>query len=120
MWLDFKLFARTSFQAEEEGKWRVVKYYFPGDTMLNITFNQHTEDEAQRAIYSGPSFPQGRVSHAINREEINKLNYFGTVRPSQPMPPLGSPTRAATEQLATLYTEYDPELANSLLDEIGP
>ena len=117
VWLDFKLLP-DFLQAEEEGKLRVVKYYFPGDTMLNITFNQHTEDEAQRAIYQDLRFRRA-VSHAINREEINQLNYFGTVRPSQPMPPLGSPTRAATEQLATLYTEYDPELANSLLDEIG-
>ena len=116
-WLDFKLLP-DFLQAEEEGKLRVVKFYFPGDTMLNVTFNQQTEDEAQREIYQDIRFRRA-VSHAINRDEINQLNYFGTVSPSQPMPPLGSPTRAATEHLATLFTEYDPELANSLLDEIG-
>jgi peptide/nickel transport system substrate-binding protein len=115
--LDFKLLP-DFFDAEEQGKVRVVKFYFPGDTMLNVTFNQHTEDEAQRAIYQDIRFRKA-VSHAINRDEISTLNYFGTVSPSQPMPPLGTPTRAATEHLATLYTEYDPDLANSLLDEIG-
>ncbi len=117
VWLDFKLLPDL-LEAEEQGKIRVVKYYFPGDTMLNITFNQHTEDEAQRAIYQDKRFRLA-VSHAINRDEIGILNYFGTVQPSQPMPPLGTPTRQATESLATLYTEYDPDKANALLDEIG-
>jgi len=104
--------------AEEEGKIRLVRFYFPGDTMLNIQFNLQTEDEVQRAIYEDKRF-RIAVSQCINREEISTLNYYGTVGPQQPLPPKGTPTFEATRELGLLYTEYDPDKANALLDEMG-
>jgi len=57
------------------------------------------------------------LSLAVNRQEISDIIYFGLARPSNntalPASPLHDPERSA------LYTEYDLDRANALLDEIG-
>lgn len=57
------------------------------------------------------------VSVAINRQDVNKVIFFGLARESGntalPESPLYDP------RLAALWTQHDPALANRLLDEIG-
>ena len=48
---------------------------------FNITHN----DPKLRAVYSDLRFRQA-ISHAINREEINDVLYFGLGKPSQALP----------------------------------
>ncbi len=57
------------------------------------------------------------LSHAINREEIREAVYFGLGRPRQITPAATSPLY--DERLAVAYTEFRPEEAERLLDEMG-
>jgi peptide/nickel transport system substrate-binding protein len=58
------------------------------------------------------------MSHAINREEIIDIVYFGQGFPRQISPVEDSPLY--NEQLTTQYLEYDIDLANEYLDKVLP
>ena len=58
------------------------------------------------------------LSVAINRDELIKLVWKGAVFPSQVAPRQGPPYHGESE-LFQSYAQFDPELANQLLDEIG-
>jgi len=57
------------------------------------------------------------LSVAINRDEINESIFFGTARMGQmsPMPA----SKYYKEEYGTAWAQYDPDLANKLLDEMG-
>jgi len=57
------------------------------------------------------------LSVAINREEINQSIFFGTARIGQmsPMPV----SKYYKEEYGTAWAQYDPDMANKLLDEMG-
>lgn len=57
------------------------------------------------------------LSHAIDREAINELIYFGLGAPAQMAPHPASPY--ARPEYATRHIAYDPALANRLLDAAG-
>ena len=57
------------------------------------------------------------LSIAINREEINELLYQGLGVPWNLAPRPGQV--GYVEGLGTLFTEYDPDTANALLDQMG-
>ncbi|MDA0711311.1 MAG: ABC transporter substrate-binding protein [bacterium] len=57
------------------------------------------------------------LSHALNRDEINRILYEGFLEPSGYSFLPGSPYFSETNYHK--YTEYNPELANRLLDEAG-
>lgn len=57
------------------------------------------------------------LSVAINREEVNELVGLGQGTPRQAT--LHPDTIGFKEEWAEAYAQYDPDLANSLLDEIG-
>lgn len=73
-------------------------------------------DPVIREIFDNAQFREA-LSIAINREELNELVYSGLLRARQASPVTGSPQFNA--ELATRWTEYDPERANQLLDELG-
>ena len=50
-----------------------------------LAFNITHADPKLRAVYGDLQFRQA-VSHAINREEMNEVLYFGLGKPSQAMP----------------------------------
>jgi peptide/nickel transport system substrate-binding protein len=80
-------------------------------------FNQSIADESLRKIFQEKKFRQA-MSVAINRAEINEVSYLGlgvprgvyTVVPASPY---------YEEGIDQQYAEYNVELANKLLDEIG-
>lgn len=85
-------------------------------TKYGYFFNQSIDDDGLREIFQNPKFRQA-MSLAIDREQINEVSYLGigvprahTVVPDSPYFEPG---------LDQLYAQYDPELANKLLDEIG-
>lgn len=57
------------------------------------------------------------LSHAINREEINEIVFHGLLDPAGfsfgPLSPYFN------EKMYRMYSEYDPDLANQLLEEAG-
>jgi peptide/nickel transport system substrate-binding protein len=79
-------------------------------------FNFSHPDPVRRDIYLTPEFRQA-LSVAIDRDEINDLIYNGFSKPLQftvtEFSPLYEP------EWGESWTQYDPELANSMLDEIG-
>jgi len=58
------------------------------------------------------------LSVAMDRDEINKIVFKGVNRPSQPGPDVGPPYHGELPRFH-VYTEYDPQLANHLLDVMG-
>ena len=81
-----------------------------------IALNLTHLDPVKREIFQNKDF-RIALSHAINRQEIIDLIFVGQGEPYQLAPRPTSPFYH--EQLAKQYTEYDPELANQILDEAG-
>jgi len=81
-----------------------------------LTLNLNHKDPVKREIFQNKDFRIG-LSHAINRQELIDLIFVGQGQPHQAAPRPES--EFYHEQLATQYTEYDPELANEHLDRAG-
>lgn len=104
-------------KANEESGNYLIKLW-TGDVVSNpaYAFNQNHKDEVLREIFQDVRFRQA-MSVAINREEINNLVFDG----------YGTPTQATVNRSASFYepewseafAQYDPDLANQLLDEMG-
>ncbi len=71
---------------------------------------------AKAKLLSDKRFRQA-LSLAINRDLIIRAEYNGQVRPSQVAPGPQSPFHS--ERLARAFTEYDPQRASAMLDELG-
>jgi len=89
----------------------------PEITMATFAFNVTSADEAKREVFGNLKFRQA-MSVAIDRDEINEVAYFGLGQPQQyvafsPTPSFVSP------ELEQWFAQYDPDMANSLLDEVG-
>jgi peptide/nickel transport system substrate-binding protein len=103
----------TLKENEEKGGYTVL---LPtGAIGSSLAFNITHADPKLRAVYGDLRFRQA-ISHAINREEMNQVLYFGLGQPSQALPAQVSFT---TDADRTYMTEYDVEKANALLDEMG-
>jgi peptide/nickel transport system substrate-binding protein len=104
--------------AEQAGKILIHYWRHGHDTTVHLSFNMTQADPVLRQIFRDRRF-RIAVSHALNREEMSKLLFFGLLEPRQAMPLEGSAQWERTKHLALKYTEYDPALANRLLDEMG-
>jgi ABC-type transport system substrate-binding protein len=83
---------------------------------MGIYLNLTHQDPALRRVFQTKNFRVG-LSHAINREEMIKAVFQRQGEPWQIGPRPESPFY--DERLAKQYTEYDPDLANRLLDAAG-
>ncbi|WP_422030918.1 ABC transporter substrate-binding protein [Reyranella sp.] len=85
-------------------------------SQLALYPNLTTNDAEWRKLMRDVRFRRA-LSLAIDREELNQVVYIGLARPSNntimPRSELFKP------EYATKWAEYDPKLANKLLDEIG-
>lgn len=89
---------------EEDGNYN-VHLFFDGELGERILFLNHTyNDPVWRELMSDIRFRQA-VSMGIDRQEISESIYYG----------LGQ----TTDLIPAEYTEYNPERANQLLDELG-
>lgn len=101
----------------ENGDYRVMLYPNVGHgSSLAMHFNQNSKDPVKRALLTDARFRKA-LSSAINREEINEVLYYGLQTPRQASFSSGSPFY--DEEWSNAYIEYNPELANQLLDEVG-
>jgi peptide/nickel transport system substrate-binding protein len=78
--------------------------------------NISSPNTALAALFDTAEFREA-LSISINRQEINDLVYNGLLEPRQ-----ASPVSGALEydpEFESRWTEYDPDLANELLDGIG-
>ncbi len=101
---------------QEEGNYRVMAHWWPSENMGTVKFNMSHEDPVLKKLFNDKRF-RVALSVAMDRDEINQLIFKGLATPSQPTVASGPPFYG--EKIGRNYLEYDPTLANQLLDEIG-
>lgn len=89
----------------------------PKIAMHAVSFNVTSADEEKRAIFGDLRFRKA-MSIAINREALNETAYFGegVIQQYTGFSPLPDYIDAKWK---TFATEFDPEGAKALLDEVG-
>lgn len=89
----------------------------PKIAMHAISFNVTSADEEKRAVFGDLRFRKA-MSVAINRDAMNETAYFGegVIQQYTGFSPLPDYIDAKWKSFAT---EYDPEGAKALLDEVG-
>ena len=83
---------------------------------FGFVFNYTHQDPVLREIFNDLRWRQA-ASHAINREEMNEIQFLGQGIPRQPIMDPGASFYG--EGIDQYYVEYDVALANRLLDEMG-
>ena len=105
------------FDYKERGDYRFITAPPAFMNTLVLPFNQTHRDPVKREIFQNREF-RVALSHAINRQEIIDLIFVGLGEPWQAAPQRETPF--FHERLATQYLEYDPGLANEILDRHFP
>jgi peptide/nickel transport system substrate-binding protein len=100
---------------QEKGNYTI--YLKPEVTLTNFSFNVTHPDLEKRKVFSDLRFRQA-MSVAINRDEINEVAFFGLGTPQQYIGFSPAPD-FVDDKWKSYYAQFDPDLANSLLDEIG-
>ncbi len=93
--------------------------FVPGNAVADgyaFGFNYTHPDSMWREIFNDLRFRRA-ISHSFNRDEWNELFHLGLGEPRQGIP--GPDTSFYVEGIDKLYIEYDVDLSNSLLDEMG-
>ncbi len=78
--------------------------------------NLHVNDPVWREVFRNRDFRHA-MSVAIDREEINEVVYYGLAQPSNNT--VLPRSLLFDEKYQKLWTQYDPALANALLDGMG-
>jgi len=89
----------------------------PEITIASFAFNMTHENLEKRKVYGDLRFRQA-MSVAINRDEINEGAFFGMGEPKQYIGFSPAPDFVDKKWLQH-YAQFDPKLANKLLDEMG-
>ena len=89
-----------------------------------VVFNQDYQEKRYRELFREPKFRQA-VSHAIDRERIQKSVYFntgfpstGTLSPKAMEYVVNDQGKAVFEKWRDSYLRYDPKKSAALLDEL--
>jgi len=101
---------------EKEKKYSVYFWKENQGTRVAYYFNLTHEDPEKRAVFQNLKF-RIALSHAINRQEINEIVYYGQALPRQDT--VNRVCSFFEPEFEKVYIEYDPEKAERLLDEIG-
>jgi len=121
---------KTYADAADQGGYHVILWRSGkgSDVVYNVNCNygwvgmqepQQPEDPTRkmmREVFTDDRFRQA-LSVAINRDEVNDILYFGNgvARQMTVIPE----SRHFKEEYATAWAQYDPDLANQVLDELG-
>ncbi len=102
-------------EGQEKGDYTI--YLKPEITLSNVSLNVTHQDLEKRKVFGDLRFRKA-MSVAINRQEINEVALFGQGTPKQytgfsPMPDF------IDKKWESYMIQYDPGMANSLLDELG-
>ncbi len=99
---------------EEKGDYRVETTR--DANVYSLVPNLTVQDDILRSLYENPDFRHA-LSVSVDRETINELAFSGLGEARSASPISGSPYFDA--ELEKHWTEYDPDLANDLLDAAG-
>lgn len=101
---------------ETKGDYRVLRYGNVEWASQSLQLNQTAADPKLRELFMDIRFREA-LSLAADREEISELVTDGLALPQQS----SVPENLVNSQpgWAQMWTDYDPERANALLDEIG-
>jgi peptide/nickel transport system substrate-binding protein len=103
---------------ELDGKYRVITWPTFGGSDAIIAFNQtYQNDPIVGELLRTQDF-RVALSYAIDREQIKESVFLGLGEARQAVPAPWHPYYPGDEY-AYKYTEYDPDMANELLDGIG-
>ncbi len=103
---------------QEKGDYGVRFYDLPAFSAGCIWVNPHHEDPVKSELLLNFKFRQA-LSVALDRDEINESIFFGMGVPSQVAPDKLSPVYGDDSSIWEVNSQYDPDAANALLDEIG-
>jgi peptide/nickel transport system substrate-binding protein len=101
-------------QNEERGGYIVHRYARP--VPMVAFFNQDSSDPVMGPLVKDVRFRRA-LSIAVDRQDINESAFLGLGEITQAFPNPADPY--SIPELNTIDTEYDPEAANALLDEMG-
>ncbi len=99
---------------EEKGDYEVYIGFASGHTAIQL--NHTTKEPRLRELFQNRDV-RIALSVAVDRVTLNELVFDGLLTPRQ-YSPLSSSPQANADQ-ANAYTQYDPEMANQLLDQAG-
>lgn len=109
---DFELYKDN----ESRGDYRVLQYQAGNTSQVAYVFNLTHPDEEYREIFQDDRFRQA-MSVAINRDEINAYTFLGLGIPGQAT--VDSNVSYYNPEWGDAYAQYDLDLANQLLDDMG-
>lgn len=101
---------------EEKGNYNVYLFQNSRGSDCSFTFNQTIADETLREVFTNVKFREA-MSLAIDRGLVNETLYFGLAEQRQAVPP--SNTSFYKDWMGEYMTQYDPDAANAILDELG-
>ena len=105
-------------QEAKTGKYRVLIWpTFGGSDAVLAINTTYTADPAIGKLLANKDF-RVALSYAINRDEIKESVFLGLGEARQPVPAPTHPYYPGDEW-AHKYTEYNPDLANKMLDGLG-
>ena len=102
---------------EADGGYTLLTWPAFGGSDVAVFFNMSLPGSTGDAIRT-KEFRQA-LSLAIDREFIQNVQFLGFGEIRQNVPPSGHPHYPG-DDIAKLRTEYDPDVANALLDEVFP
>jgi peptide/nickel transport system substrate-binding protein len=85
-------------------------------SQLALYPNLNANDDDWRKLFRDVRFRRA-LSLAIDREELNQVVYLGLAKPSNNT--IMERSQLFKPEYATKWAQYDPKLANKLLDEVG-
>ena len=102
---------------EDAGNYKTLLYSKPFGAFPVLQFNlTYAEDTVLRDIFKDVRWRQA-MSVAINRDEINEALFFGRAIPRQNT--VARSSAFFKPEFEDAYAQYDVDLANQLLDEMG-
>ncbi|MET3600962.1 ABC transporter substrate-binding protein [Martelella mangrovi] len=110
-------FRSVLYDGQESGNYHFLDVQdLPANDAV-LLLNLNSDDPVKNEVFNNKDF-RIALSHAIDRQEIIDLIYVGQGTPAQVA--VNPSHELYNEREATQYTEYDPDLANEMLDAIMP
>lgn len=101
---------------EEQGSYRAALLQSERGSEAAVALNQEHKDPVLRKIFTDVRFRQA-MSVAIDRDEINKLVFLRQGKPRQAT--VNDHVSFYKDEWGEHYAQFDADLADSLLDEMG-